>query len=143
MLKLFPVRCYSHVLSLLVQDGLSQIKDVIGKVRESVKYINYNDARLKAFSDVVEQKGLKDRKFILDFPTRWNSTYHMLFTALIFRIAFPSYKEREPHLQLKIGTMLRKFVNFLKCLILPLLLYQVERTLLLIYILRNFEGCIK
>lgn len=97
MLKLFPVRCYAHVLNLLVQDGLSQIKDVIGKVRESVKYINYNDARLKAFSDVVEQKGLKDRKFILDFPTRWNSTYHMLFTALKFRIAFPSYKERETH----------------------------------------------
>ncbi|XP_058750244.1 zinc finger BED domain-containing protein RICESLEEPER 2-like [Vicia villosa] len=94
---LFHVRCCAHVINLLVQDGLSQIKDVIGKVRESVKYINHNDARLKAFCDVVEQKGLKDRKLILDCPTRWNSTYHMLSAALKFKIAFPSYKEREPH----------------------------------------------
>ncbi|XP_058770890.1 zinc finger BED domain-containing protein RICESLEEPER 1-like [Vicia villosa] len=94
---LFHVRCCAHVLNLLVQDGLSQINDVISKVRESVKYINHNDARMKAFCDVAEQKGLKDRKLILDCPTRWNSTYHMLSAASKFRIAFPSYKEREPH----------------------------------------------
>ncbi|XP_058746129.1 zinc finger BED domain-containing protein RICESLEEPER 2-like [Vicia villosa] len=94
---LFHVRCCAHVLNLLVQDGLIQIKDVIGKVRESVKYVYHNDARSKALYDVVEQKGLKDRKLILDCPTLWNSTYQMLFAALKFKIEFLSYKERESH----------------------------------------------
>ncbi|XP_028794391.1 zinc finger BED domain-containing protein RICESLEEPER 2-like [Neltuma alba] len=81
----------------MVQDGLGRIRDIIHNVRESVKYINYNDSRLKAFCDVVEQKRLKERKLILYCPTRWNSTYRMLSTALKFKVVFPDYKEREPH----------------------------------------------
>ncbi|KAK2427364.1 zinc finger BED domain-containing protein RICESLEEPER [Trifolium repens] len=86
-----------HILNLLVQDGLSKIKDIIFNICESVKYINHNDGRLKAFCNVVEQKGLKERKLIIDCPTRWNSTFNMLSTTLKFKIAFASYKEREPH----------------------------------------------
>lgn len=43
---LFHVRCCAYILNLLVQDGLSQIKESISNVRESVKYINHDDARL-------------------------------------------------------------------------------------------------
>ena len=90
---LFHVRCCAHILNLLVQDGLGKIKDIIQNVRESVKYINHNDARLKAFSDVVEQKHLKERKLILDSPTRWNSTFQMLPIALKFKISFSTCGE--------------------------------------------------
>ena len=95
--SLFHVRCCAHILNLLVQDGLSTIKDIIFNIRESVKYINHNDARLKAFCDVVEQKCLKERKLVIVCPTIWNSTFNMLSTALKFKTAFASYKEREPH----------------------------------------------
>ena len=95
--SLFHVKCCAHTLNLLVQDGLSTIKDIIFNIRESVKYINHNDARLKAFCDVVEKKCLKERKLVIDCPTRWNSTFNMLSTALKFKTAFASYKEREPH----------------------------------------------
>ncbi|XP_051150502.1 zinc finger BED domain-containing protein RICESLEEPER 2-like [Andrographis paniculata] len=94
---LFHVRCCAHILNLLVQDGLSRIKDIIHNVRESVKYVNFNDSRLKSFGEVVEQKHLKERKLIIDCPTRWNSTYHMLAAALKFKIVFSEYQEREPH----------------------------------------------
>ncbi|XP_027343148.1 zinc finger BED domain-containing protein RICESLEEPER 2-like [Abrus precatorius] len=95
--KLFHVRCCAHILNLLVHDGLGRIKDIIHNIRESVKYINYNDSRLKVFCDIVEQKHLKEKKLILDCPTRWNSTFKMLSTALKFKIVFPTYKEKEPH----------------------------------------------
>ena len=95
--SLFHVRCCAHILNLLVQDGLGRIKDIIYNVRESVKYINYNDSRLKAFCDIVEQKRLKEKKLIIDCPTRWNSTYKMLSAALKFKNVFPAYKEREPY----------------------------------------------
>jgi hypothetical protein len=80
-----------------VQDGLSKIKDIIFNVRDSVKYINHNDARLEAFCDAVEQRGLKERKLIIDCPARWNSTFNMLSTALNFKTAFAAYKERGTH----------------------------------------------
>jgi hypothetical protein len=95
--SLFHVRCCAHILNLLVQDGLSKIKDIIFNIRESVKYINHNDGRLKAFCDVVEQKGLKERKLVIDCPARWNSTFNMLSTALNFKTAFAAYKERGTH----------------------------------------------
>lgn len=94
---LFHVRCCTDILNLLVQDDLSKIKDIIFNIRESVKYVNHNDARLKNFCDVVEQKGLKERKLVIDCPTRWNSTFNMLSTALKFKIVFSTYKEREHH----------------------------------------------
>ncbi|KAG5022179.1 hypothetical protein JHK85_018521 [Glycine max] len=94
---LFHVRCCAHILNLLVQDGLSKIKDIIQNVRKSVKYINHNDSRLKVFCDVVEQKHLKERKLIIDCPTRWNSTFQMLSTILKFKTAFSAYNERDPH----------------------------------------------
>ncbi|KAH1061081.1 hypothetical protein GYH30_004536 [Glycine max] len=95
--SLFHVRCCARILNLLVQDGLNTIKDIIFNIRESVKYINLNDARLKAFCVVVEQKRLKEMKLVIDCPTRWNSTFNMFSTTLKFKIAFASYKEKEPH----------------------------------------------
>ncbi|KAH1225148.1 Zinc finger BED domain-containing protein RICESLEEPER 2 [Glycine max] len=94
---LFHVRCCTHILNLLVQDGLGKIKDTIQNVHESVKYINHNDSRLKAFCDVAEQKHLKERKLIIDCPIRWNSTFQMLSTTLKFKTAFSTYSERDPH----------------------------------------------
>ena len=37
------------------------------------------------------------RKLIIDCRTRWNSIFEMLSSTLKFKIAFPAYKEREPH----------------------------------------------
>ena len=86
----FHVRCYIYIVNLLVQHGLSKIKDVIHNVYESVKYINHFDARLKVFCDVVEQKGLKERKLIIDGPIIWDLTFSMLSIAIqdsIFRLS--------------------------------------------------------
>ncbi|GKB95839.1 zinc finger BED domain-containing protein RICESLEEPER 2-like protein [Tanacetum coccineum] len=59
----FHVRCCAHILNLMVQDGLSVIKDIVSKVHAS---------------------------------TRWNSTYKMLSTAILFKEAFSMYEVRDP-----------------------------------------------
>ncbi|XP_022737224.1 zinc finger BED domain-containing protein RICESLEEPER 2-like [Durio zibethinus] len=68
--KLFHVRCCAHILNLMVQDGLSKIKN---------------------------QLQLPDRKLILDCKTRWNSTFEMLSIAIKFKEVFLRLKERESH----------------------------------------------
>ncbi|KAK6158982.1 hypothetical protein DH2020_006296 [Rehmannia glutinosa] len=98
--RIFHVRCCAHVLNLMVQDGLHQIRSVIENIRESVKYLKMSPSRLHRFSEIVKQLQLPTSKgLILDVPTRWNSTYAMLESALVFRDVFPRYKERDPYYQ--------------------------------------------
>ncbi|KAL4564892.1 hypothetical protein LXL04_028968 [Taraxacum kok-saghyz] len=94
--RLFHVRCCAHILNLLVRDGLGTIDSVIGEVREAIKYLNNSEARLQRFSDYAHQLQIKDRKLVLDVPTRWNSTYDMLFVALKFKDVFPRFAESDP-----------------------------------------------
>lgn len=45
--KLFYVRCYAHILNLMVQDDLSEIKYIIKNIYENVAYINQSEATLQ------------------------------------------------------------------------------------------------
>ena len=89
--KLFHVRCCAHILNLMVQDGLIQIKPIIENVHDSVSYINQSEARLRTFSEIVQQLQLPARRLILDCKTRWNSTYEMLSCAVKFKDVFPRF----------------------------------------------------
>ncbi|XP_031262368.1 zinc finger BED domain-containing protein RICESLEEPER 2-like [Pistacia vera] len=93
--KLFHVRCCTHILNLIVQDGLHQIRHIIDDIYESVLYINSLESRLKVFSEIVQQLKLPYRKLILHCKTRWNSTYEMLATIIKFKQVFPRVKERD------------------------------------------------
>jgi len=93
--QLFHVRCCVHITNLLVQDGISQIGDIVDCVRDGVKYIVASEGRLKQFAEIAKQLQLSYKKLILDVPTRWNNTYMMLSTALEFREVFPRYEDRD------------------------------------------------
>ncbi|XP_038973013.1 zinc finger BED domain-containing protein RICESLEEPER 2-like [Phoenix dactylifera] len=94
--KIFHIRCCAHVLNLMVQDGLAEIRDVIENIYESVKYLKMSPSRLHKFTEIVKQLKLSTSKILqLDVPTRWNSTYEMLELALEFKPVFPMYKERD------------------------------------------------
>ncbi|KAF7150425.1 hypothetical protein RHSIM_Rhsim02G0121400 [Rhododendron simsii] len=99
--KLFHVRCCTHILNLMVQDGLVEIKGITDCVRDGVKYLIHSEARLIQFSNIAKQLKLPSRKLILDCPTRWNSTYFMLSAALEFKDVFPR-KFTECHFSMQI-----------------------------------------
>ena len=81
--KLFHVRCCAHILNLLVQDGLSEIGEIIKNVRESIKYVIQSESRLNIFGDIVKQLKLSSKQLILDCCTRWNATILLPGTILL------------------------------------------------------------
>jgi hypothetical protein len=86
---LFHMRCCAHILNLIVQDGLREITDTIQKIRDSVKYFRGSQVRKQSFLQAVNQMSLDSNKGLKqDVPTRWNSTYLMLESAIHYRRAF-------------------------------------------------------
>ncbi|XP_041020408.1 zinc finger BED domain-containing protein RICESLEEPER 3-like [Juglans microcarpa x Juglans regia] len=72
------VRCYAHIINLIVNEGLKEVGESIIKVRKIVKYV----MGLDKFKSIVEQLKIPHSSMlILDVPTRWNSTYTMLEVA--------------------------------------------------------------
>ena len=84
----FHVRCCAHILNLIVQKGLKEIDEAVLKVRECVKYCKGSQGRKQKFLHCVQHVSLDDKKGLRqDVPTRWNSTYIMLSSALYYKKA--------------------------------------------------------
>ncbi|XP_052117558.1 zinc finger BED domain-containing protein RICESLEEPER 2-like [Arachis duranensis] len=73
----------------LKQWGLKVAAGALFKIRESVKYVKASDGRMMKFKDCVQQAEIEEGVGLKsDVPTRWNSTYMMLESAIKFEKAF-------------------------------------------------------
>ena len=90
--EFFHIRCCAHILNLIVQEGLKVVGPAINKIRESIKYVKGSEGRMKVFKACVAKVGGIHTKMglRLDVITRWNSTFLMLESALVYRRAFCS-----------------------------------------------------
>jgi hypothetical protein len=69
--KFLNLRCFAHILNLIIQDRLKKIDDAIEKVRDSVKYVRGSQARKQKFLQTVNQVSLDSHKRLKqDVPTR-------------------------------------------------------------------------
>lgn len=93
--ELFHMRCCAHILNLIVRDGLEVIGTSIERIRSCVAYWAATQKREEKFFEMVKVLNIKsNKKLILDCKTRWNSTYLMLETAMIYKEVF-SHLKRE------------------------------------------------
>ena len=94
--SLIHMRCASHILNLIVQDGLRIIEDCIEKIRDSVVFWTGSTKRRQKFEEVLRQLCVTyTKELVLDFKIRWNSTYLMLSTALMYKDVFFRLKQRD------------------------------------------------
>lgn len=87
------VRCFGHVLNIVVQDALGHISDSIICLRELVKKIRYSPQRLEKLAKLCSSADIPQVKPLLDVSTRWSSTFTMIMRAIEIRkvIGFYSY----------------------------------------------------
>ncbi|XP_058783620.1 zinc finger BED domain-containing protein RICESLEEPER 2-like [Vicia villosa] len=90
--EFFHVRCSTHVLNLIVQEGLKVLGDALEKIRGSVKYVKVSEGRMKKFKEYIELISGVETSAGLSYnvSTRWNSTDLMLQSALKYRRVFAS-----------------------------------------------------
>ncbi|KAF7808335.1 zinc finger BED domain-containing protein RICESLEEPER 2-like [Senna tora] len=92
------VRCCAHILNLVVNDGLKDMHESVYRIRNAVRFVRASPSRLQKFKSCVEQARIQEKNMVqLDVPTRWNSTYIMLESALKFQKAFKRSEERDAH----------------------------------------------
>ncbi|KAL9685649.1 hypothetical protein QQ045_023100 [Rhodiola kirilowii] len=94
--RILSFKCFAHTLNLIVRAGLLIMGNSVGSIRNAVRYVRSSGARLQQFKKCMEKEKVECKKVcILDVPTRWNSTYLMLSTALELRKAFDRLAREE------------------------------------------------
>lgn len=89
--KYLHMRCVAHIVNLIVWDGLKIKNNLqsVERVRAAVKFVKNSPARLQKFKVLATVLKIDSKSLLsLDVPTRWNSTYSMLETAIKFKSVF-------------------------------------------------------
>ncbi|KAL4343338.1 hypothetical protein AHAS_Ahas11G0068400 [Arachis hypogaea] len=77
------MHCCTHIINLIVKDGMNAIYISTKKIRDSVSFWVATHKREEKFEETYRQLNINyRRRLALDCRTRWNSTYLMLTSAL-------------------------------------------------------------
>jgi hypothetical protein len=94
--KYFHVRCCTHIINLIVNDGIAPLEPLIGKLRETVKYLKKSPLRMKNFRVVCDSLKVDIEKGLcLDVSIRWSSTHRMLDASILYREALDEYAQQD------------------------------------------------
>jgi hypothetical protein len=94
--KYLHMRCATHILNLIVKDGLDVMESVIERVHDSVAFWSVTPKRHERFEKMARLINTEYTcRLSLDYKTRWNSTYIMLSRALQYKDVFARLSIRE------------------------------------------------
>lgn len=83
------MRCVAHITNLIVGSGLKKLNSSILAIRNAVKFVRSSPQIFEVFKKAIGREKLPFKGMVcLDMPTRWNSTYAMLESALRLKRAF-------------------------------------------------------
>ncbi|CAN1339511.1 Putative AC transposase, partial [Linum perenne] len=69
--KFLHMRCFAHILSLIVKDGMKEVDDSIYRVRSAVRFVRSSTSRLQRYKACVYEEKLDSKKLVcLDVETR-------------------------------------------------------------------------
>jgi hypothetical protein len=92
----FHVRCCTHIVKLVVQDGTTCMTTLITNMRETVKYFKKSTSRLHKFVEIWRGLALTiGAHLTLDVCKRWSSTYKMISIGKPYRDALKYYAKSD------------------------------------------------
>ncbi|CAK8571920.1 unnamed protein product [Lathyrus sativus] len=92
----FHMRCYAHILNLVVRDGLKVVSTSISSVRNAIRFVRSSPHRALKFKECVEYVGITCKKSVcLDVSARWNSIFLMLDVDEKFEISFDKLEDED------------------------------------------------
>ncbi|XP_024965962.1 zinc finger BED domain-containing protein RICESLEEPER 2-like [Cynara cardunculus var. scolymus] len=108
------MRCIAHILNLVVQDGLKFADTSVKKIRDCIRWVRGSPSRLKKFRELAELLKVEEKSSLwLDVPTRWNSTYMILRTAIAYRQVFEMHENSDTMLTLDLGDSVPSYLDWL------------------------------
>ena len=90
------MRCFAHILNLVVQEGLKERGISVDRIRAAVRWIRISPTRIKKFREFCVLDNVEcEKSLVFDVPTRWNSTDVMLSVAIKYERAFDRFAKED------------------------------------------------
>uniref|UniRef100_A0A2P2LB48 Zinc finger BED domain-containing protein DAYSLEEPER n=1 Tax=Rhizophora mucronata TaxID=61149 RepID=A0A2P2LB48_RHIMU len=89
--------CIARALSNIVKDLLLSEKEIVKKIRDSVKYVKTSESHEEKFLELKQQLQVPSEKSLsIDDQTQWNTTFQMLVAASELKEVFSCLDTSDP-----------------------------------------------
>ncbi|XP_012081197.1 zinc finger BED domain-containing protein DAYSLEEPER [Jatropha curcas] len=95
--QLFIGNCIARTLSSMAKDVLWAGRDIVKKIRDSVKYVKTSESLEEKFVELQQHLQVTTENALsLDDQSKWNTTYQMLVAAAELKLVFSCLDTSDP-----------------------------------------------